>query len=62
MGGERGYSGSLGSDSGQNHQDGFPGLKAVWQGPLVGLDTTAVQHKTTPGSPGVPQPQPDLVP
>lgn len=38
---ERGWGRSLGSHSGQNHQGGFPGLKAAWQGPLVGLDTTA---------------------
>lgn len=29
------------SHSSQNHQGGVPGLRAAWQGPLVGLDTTA---------------------
>lgn len=62
-GGERGYIGSFGSHSSQNHQGGFPGPKAVWQVPLVELDTTAVQRKANnPRSPGVPLPQPDLVP
>lgn len=39
--GERERGGSLGSHSSQNHQGGLPSLRAAWQGPLVGLDTTA---------------------
>lgn len=43
----QGERGSLGSHSSRNHQGGFPGLRAAWQGHLVGLDTTAVPHKAT---------------
>lgn len=50
---------SLGSHSSQNHQGEFLGLKAVWQGPLVGLNTTAVQCKATTESPGVRPPRPN---
>lgn len=49
---------SLGSHSSQNHQGEFLGLKAVWQGPLVGLNTTAVPCKATTESPGVRPPAP----
>lgn len=60
--GER-VSGSLGSHSSQVHQGEFLGLKAVWQGPLVGLNTTAAQCKTPPRAQvSIPAPQPDLVP
>lgn len=60
--GER-VSGSLGSHSSQVHQGEFLGLKAVWQGPLVGLNTTAAQCRTPPRAQvSIPAPQPDLVP
>lgn len=60
--GER-VSGSLGSHSSRIHQGEFPGLKAVWQGPLAGLNTTAAQCKTsTRAQVSIPAPQPDLVP
>lgn len=46
--GERGCSGSRGSHSRQNPQGGLPGLRAMWQGPLVGRPGhAAVQHEAT---------------
>ena len=55
--GERGCSRSRGSRSSQNPQGGFPGLRAVWQGPLVGRSGhTAAQHEATLSAQASPHP------